>query len=374
MLRQLAVLALFLCLLTACGGEEASTPSTEAPTPAVPTTPPHVTQMEHSHSLLGLGLELPVQGATGYTGSLLNLRDAPDGNKIGQVPAGTCFRIMQEVDAWWEILTETGERGYLASAYCLINLPDVIPSIVYDNTNTYASRFLSSGQSIPNLSQLPLYDAQSHNVRLGKEQYIMPVLYPMAKKLYFAQDAALLQGDSIKIYEAYRPYETQVRVIEALGALANSNPTVKDGISTAPWSVPWFINTGVSNHQKGFAVDISLVRILEAEDAYIGEHTYHDILDYEEYTMPSPFHELSIASAIFTAPVNSSDRNAWRNSSWSEGMANCPPAQKLQNYCTSAGLTPLASEWWHFNDWDSAPTATGKGTFIPNRCMSIPPA
>lgn len=22
----------------------------------------------------------------------------------------------------------------------------------------------------------------------------------------------------------------------------------------------------------------------------------------------------------------------------------------LQQYCTNAGLSPLASEWWHFND------------------------
>lgn len=25
-------------------------------------------------------------------------------------------------------------------------------------------------------------------------------------------------------------------------------------------------------------------------------------------------------------------------------------AMLLQQYCTNAGLTPLASEWWHFND------------------------
>ena len=28
-------------------------------------------------------------------------------------------------------------------------------------------------------------------------------------------------------------------------------------------------------------------------------------------------------------------------------------AKKLQHYCTQAGFTPLASEWWHFNDLDA---------------------
>ena len=29
------------------------------------------------------------------------------------------------------------------------------------------------------------------------------------------------------------------------------------------------------------------------------------------------------------------------------------PALKLRQYCTDAGLSPLASEWWHFNDLEA---------------------
>lgn len=40
-------------------------------------------------------------------------------------------------------------------------------------------------------------------------------------------------------------------------------------------------------------------------------------------------------------------------------------AKLLRTYCTNAGLSPLASEWWHFNDLDvrSATKSTGTGGF-----------
>jgi D-alanyl-D-alanine dipeptidase len=50
-------------------------------------------------------------------------------------------------------------------------------------------------------------------------------------------------------------------------------------------------------------------------------------------------------------------------------------AQRLQKYCTDAGLTPLASEWWHFNDLYTRQlvTNTGTGDFVLTECLSIPP-
>ena len=52
------------------------------------------------------------------------------------------------------------------------------------------------------------------------------------------------------------------------------------------------------------------------------------------------------------------------------------PAKALQRYCTSAKLTPLASEWWSFNDL----TAHGQVRAYPSRgnyqitqCLSVVP-
>jgi D-alanyl-D-alanine dipeptidase len=79
--------------------------------------------------------------------------------------------------------------------------------------------------------------------------------------------------------------------------------------------------------------------------------------------MPTKMHELSEAAATFTGPVSGSSRTAWKSATLSASMN--APAKRLQKYMTNAGLTPLASEWWHFNDLDaleltSADKSTGK--------------
>ena len=48
----------------------------------------------------------------------------------------------------------------------------------------------------------------------------------------------------------------------------------------------------------------------------------------------------------------------------------------LRTYCTDAGLTPLASEWWHFNDLDAAETANqtvNDGNYYLNTVRSSAP-
>ena len=46
----------------------------------------------------------------------------------------------------------------------------------------------------------------------------------------------------------------------------------------------------------------------------------------------------------------------------------------MQRYCTAYGLTPLASEWWHFNDLRALDTAGGNlsgGKFYIEECCSM---
>lgn len=52
------------------------------------------------------------------------------------------------------------------------------------------------------------------------------------------------------------------------------------------------------------------------------------------------------------------------------------PAKGLQGYCTDAELSPLASEWWHFNDLTARSSVLGQlgsGGFTITRCRSIAP-
>ncbi|MEH7381399.1 M15 family metallopeptidase [Bacillus sp. JJ1533] len=320
-------------------------------------------------------LELPINGATGYTSIDLNLKSSPniDAETVETLKAGTGFTIEKEEGNWWFIKNATFE-GWIDSTYCFINLPDVIPSIVYDNSNTYSSKFVSSGAEIPGITGQALYEGKTFNERLGKEEFIVPVLYSMSKKIFLAQQEALAHGNTLVIYEGYRPYSAQKAVVEGLTNLANEDIAVMAGINTNPWSTNWFIATSVSNHQMGYAIDVTLAKVNSKEEIAIGKYLVVDITDYTEYSMPTPIHELSMASKTFTNPVPSSSPTAWKNAKLADTMNES--AVTLQTYLTNAGLTPLASEWWHFNDLD-AMNATKQhpsdGGYVLSECLSVIP-
>ncbi|MHB1152264.1 MAG: M15 family metallopeptidase [Eubacteriales bacterium] len=314
--------------------------------------------------------ELPIKGVTGYTTVMMNLKeDTSQNSPITQtLNAGTSFIILKEEGELWYIQTET-VSGWLEHKYCLINLPSIIPSIIYDNTNTYSSKFMSSVKFIPNITGETLYNAKAYNERLNKDEYIMPILYSTAKKIQAAQQLAISEGNSLKIYEAFRPYIAQQNVFNALTKLAYSDINVMEGINSSPWKIYWFIAEGISNHQRGYAIDVSLVKIDSTKDLSSGIYTYTEITNYTEYTMPTQIHELSIAAAAFTYPVSTDSATDWQNAILSNTMNEA--AKLLQKYCTTAGLTPLASEWWHFNDINAMKEISdnpGNGNFDITEC------
>lgn len=347
------------------------------------------------------GLELPVAGATGFASVELFLwQDLPASNacKVTSSPSkntapvsavlypGTSFMVIQESGDWWQVRTENrgstgGKVGWVEHRYCLINLPDVIPSMIYNDTNSDSSVFMASYTEIPKITGKPLYNqsALCHNNRLDRDEYMMPVLYAMAKKVCKAQQNALAAGNTIVLYEGYRPYDTQMKVVNAVRGLAAVNSKVQAGISTYPWSISWFIATGVSNHQQGYAMDISLARVYKSHIEDIDGYEFVQVDEYQEYFMPTPIHELSMLACTYTAPVNMLSDTAWQSATMSAAMAKNEPAKAMQGYCTLASLTPLASEWWHFNDLDaykstSARRSTGDYDISDCDCMSLVPS
>ena len=288
----------------------------------------------------------------------------PFAGAMAVLSPGDSFTILSEKGNWWKVSSSHG-TGWVDHRFCMINLPDVVPSMVYDATNSYSSRYVSSGKEIPGITGEALYQGKVYNPRFDQEQYLMPVLYHTAKKVCAAQQAALKQGNSLKLYEGYRPYSAQRAVVKALSALAEADPQVKAGITTEPWSMTYFINTGYSNHQKGFAVDVSLVKVSRTEIRSTGGYTYLVPVEYEEYEMPTPMHELSMASASTTGPGEDTLADTMN-----------APAIALRGYFGKAGMTPLESEWWHFNDYAARTAAsgvTGTGGFEVIRCRSTSP-
>lgn len=288
---------------------------------------------------------------------------------------GTAFVILGESGAWWQVRAQ-GVTGWIEHRYCLINLPDVIPSMIYNDTNAYSSVFISSGKSIPNITGKALYQAKTQNNRLGRQEFMMPVLYAMAKNICQAQQNALAEGNTLVLYEGFRPYSAQMAVVRNLTSLSKMDPIVKAGISTAPWNISWFIATGASNHQEGYAMDVSLAKVTRAHVDSIGGYSVVQVDEYEEYTMPTPIHELSMAAATYTKPVAIFSTTAWKSAPMTEAMSANEPACALQRYCTSAKLTPLASEWWHFNDlaaYGQIRAYPSSGSYLITQCLSTVP-
>lgn len=135
--------------------------------------------------------------------------------------------------------------------------------------------------------------------------------------------------------------------------------------------IDWFISTKVSNHQVGYAIDVSLGKVIQLGEEIIGNYLIKPVVNYEEYLMQTNIHKFSIQSAIYSAPVTVHSSTAW------EQAIALPAVNQytflLQKYMTNNGLTPLASEWWHFNDLDSLNLLNGTlgtGEFILNKTAS----
>jgi len=327
-------------------------------------------------------LELPVNGASGYTSVDIEMTFT-DFSASTKLKAGTAFRIIEEDGKWWVIELGDGRTGWVEHITCMINLPDVIPSVIYNNANAYMSKFRASGKDIPNITGKTLYlyedvtdglpaihhNGRAYNVRLQSYEYIVPVLYSMAKRICAAQRDALEHGDTLIIYEGFRPYDVQQLVFREVQRLSNdpeAGAEVKKGLNTYPWSIGWFIASGTSNHQEGYAIDTSLGRVVSSNEMSAGDYKYEKAKDYYEYDMPTEIHDLGMAAATYTSP---------NSGIYTASMNDSEHAKDLQRYCVNAGLSPLASEWWHFNDENTRRSMPlrGSGKYEIKECLSRPP-
>ena len=289
--------------------------------------------------------ELPVSGATGWAARSLPLREEPQRNAgtLQTLVPGQGFVILEEQGDWWSVQLDIDTIGWVEHSGCFINLPDIIPSIVYRISNAQSSLKRSSGFEIPNITGQVLYDAWTFNQRLNRHEFIAPALYATSGKIAQIQRIALSNGDTIVMYEAFRPRETQQKVVSNLRYLMNTNEEVNSAINTPPWSINSFIATSISNHQRGAAIDVSLGKVVSLETRASGGFAYIHITESDEYDMPSPMHELSPQAAA-------------------SRITDSSGAARLRGYCVDeVGFRPISSEWWHFNDPEGIQVATRNG-------------
>ncbi|MBP3920383.1 MAG: InlB B-repeat-containing protein [Bacilli bacterium] len=306
--------------------------------------------------------EKEIKGSTGWATTTLSMRKNMDNTstELTKVKPGEPFLILSENGNYWKIKYEEKE-GYISNTYCMINLPDIIPSIIYKMANAESSIYKSSGFDIPNVTGVNLYrSGKVMNNKLGKEEYISPILYTTAKIIYQAQQSAQKDGYSLMIYDSYRPRSVSTKIYNGLSNLYNSNPTVRENIDYSTgasgtrysWGQSWFLASSISSHNTGAAIDVTL----------------YDTKTKKEVTMPTVMHELSTAAIkYYSGGVAKTKEN------YSTGMLNSEPAKKLDKYMTDAGMTTLASEWWHFQEqagYERILNSIGSCDFYPTSIVS----
>lgn len=231
--------------------------------------------------------------------SVVDLRmydDSIQSNHINTITAGTPLVIMYEENGLFHVFD--GENyGFVNSNYVMVNLPDYFgDSLIYDITNSYSSAFTKNGKDVLNITGKSLIGYE--RVKLDNGEYLVPMLYPSAKKLSKAIELAKDDGYKLCVYDAFHPYVTSELI---KNNLFNNNLAENEENSEF-----------LDEHIRGIGIDISLFT-----------------LDNKKVDMPFFVYSILDSTAGF-------DKNANVN--------------KLTNYMKEAGFEASNTNYWHYQD------------------------
>lgn len=266
--------------------------------------------------------------------------DAPEGGTVvSSVAQAKAYCVIDAVGDMLGVSID-GQTCYIDGNYCMINLAEYLDELcTYDITNSYSSIYMVHEFAIPEVTDTVIdgYGA----VAVGNGQYLVPLLYPTAKKIFVAAQDALSRGYRLKIYDAFRPNRATQKIYELAelildepipeepfnGKMPEKMPEPVEGetltyrklMTNDEWSLSNFLAQGRSMHNYGVAVDLTL------EDMYSGK----------ELKMQTSMHDLSHYSVL---------------------KENNKQAKLLAQIMKAAGLGDLRSEWWHFQDNEAKQT------------------
>ena len=256
---------------------------------------------------------------------------------IGEVKATKALCVLDEQKGMFRVRVGQLE-GYIDSNYCLINLPEYLGDLcLYNIANSYASLFTAHEYEIPTVTGQVIVGYEQ--VQMSNGQQLVPLLYPVAKRLEKAAQSAISQGYKLTIYDAYRPRKATVALYDQAvfitndpipektytGRVMTDLPKIKEGYALTygemmtdygRYTMNYFLADGKSRHNRGIAVDLTLT----------------DLATGKELKMQTVMHDLS-----------------W----YSENSRDNKNAKKLASIMEGVGFDGLKSEWWHFHDLEA---------------------
>ena len=220
--------------------------------------------------------------------------------EVARMTPGTVFQIVGTLagnDTIWYV--QNGDTcGWAEGSYLGIDFgfyaQSIGATVKMQITNQSSSQFRVNGQAIQNVTGRALYSGMTIN----------PLQYNFAKIVGQAALNANAGGDTLVIYETYRPQDVTNKVAGYYRDTVNASSELRNYLSG--YNLSAFLADNSSQHNRGCAVDVSLAG--------------------KEDMMPSDMHELG--------PLASG------SNSYSSTLAS---------YFTRARAKTIGSEWWHFD-------------------------
>lgn len=321
--------------------------------------------------------------------------DGELGKSLARVPAGTALCVLEEGDGSFQVRYKD-RYGYVDSRFCLINLPEYVGDVcAYDVTNSYSSIFMVHDYPIQNVTGKVVQGFEG--IRTEEDGFLVPYLYPSAKKLLKAARAAEEDGYRLRIYEAFRPneatrflYDTMLSQLDYPVPERGENgeyvfyeppepvPEPEAGTEAAPSpeeepepTLPPEETAGVES-EGGLQEETPAPQQPPQETAPAGP-TYRQIMTDGRFGISSflaasvSAHNRGIALDLTIEQLDGTPlemQSAMHDLSWySAASRNNDNAKLLESYMTGVGMRGLSGEWWHFQD-DAALEAIGLSKYL----------
>ncbi|MCC8139849.1 MAG: hypothetical protein LIO67_06065 [Lachnospiraceae bacterium] len=285
--------------------------------------------------------------------SLTAYSDSEKTQRVGTVSAMKAYCVLDEADGMFGVLVD-GETWYIDSSTCMINLTEYLGDLcTYDITNSYDSVFTVHEFEFPGVSGEVVTGFE--NMALNDGTFVTPLMYSVADKLMDAALMALDAGYRLRIYESYRP-AVATTTLYSMGTslLSQTIPTETwTGKSLSELEMPSnAVTTETIVNEDGTITLKETVASLTYADVMYGGSSYH-LSNF--LAAKRSRHNVGVAVDLTLEDAETGEELVMQTvmhdlSQYSVTDRNTTNANILASIMTSAGLSPLVSEWWHFQD------------------------
>ena len=312
--------------------------------------------------------ESPLYATVWTTRDMVLFKNPTGDEQIGTIPVLTSLSVLGEENGRFLVQRgPDGDEGYIDTNYCMINLTEYIGDLCrYDITNSYSSIYCAYNYPIPGITGTVIKGYE--DILLDDDTFVVPLLYPTAKKLITGAKSARDGGYVIKINDSFRPYVATRYIYDETTKCMDY---VTPGYEYTRVSLSDY-RTGASTGTIGLSGLTKYEPVVEyaSEGDTVGYEvvdpnvvTYKTAMLSDSYNLGAflaakgSSHNLGIAMDMTLESIDGTELQMQSHmhdlSYHSVQGANNSNANLLKNYMTPAGFGMINSEWWHFQDNDS---------------------